>query len=143
MSHVTPAAARLILIGSFIGIVSGCAVTTRSTEGTSETLQNTSDASTDFTSSTSPRDETRTEVQKAKQFASVNFDRLKEDMARGSGEHLTAFAYLLGVKETHQTDFFRLTKRDFPVLFASERATSDEMLAKLYTELDANPTWRR
>jgi len=138
-----PATTRLVLIGCFLGIVSGCAVTTRSTEGTSETLQNTTDASSDFTSSTSPRDETRGSNQKAKQFASVNLDRIREDAARGTGEHLAAFAYLLGVKEERQPEFFQAAHRKYPQLFAGSSTTADELVAQLSAEVAAHPTWRR
>ncbi len=73
----------------------------------------------------------------------VNLDRLKEDMARGGGEHLTAFAQLLGVKESHQADFFAVAKRDYPVLFSTEPTTSEQLLARLDTELNAYPSWRQ
>lgn len=142
MLQVKQATTRLLLIGSFIGIVSGCAVTTRSTEGTSETLQNTTDASSDFTSSTSPRDETRRNDQKVKQFASVNRDRIREDAARGGGEHLAAFAYLLGVKQERQPEFFQATRENYSRLFASER-TTDDLVAQLSAEVESHPTWRR
>ncbi|GFO58657.1 hypothetical protein GMST_09820 [Geomonas silvestris] len=141
MLHVKPAATRLLLVGSFLGIVSGCAVTTKSTEGTSETLQNTTDASSDFTSSTSPRDETSRNDQKVKQFASVNRDRIREDAARGGGEHLAAFAYLLGVKQERQPEFFQAARENYPTLFASQRST-DDLVAQLSAEVDAHPTWR-
>jgi hypothetical protein len=144
MLQITPFPIRLIVVGSFMALVSSCAVTTDSTQGTSETLQNTSDASTKFTSSTSPRDEDKQgDAQNVKQFATVNLDRLREDMARGNGEHLTAFAHLLGIREAHRSEFFALTKQDYPMLFGSAPMTPDEMLAKLDTELDAHPTWRQ
>ena len=127
-----------------MALVSSCAVLTKSTEGTSETLQNTSEVSTDFTSSTSPRDDDKdTEAQKVQAFTTVNLDRLKEDMARGSGEHLTAFAHLLGIKENHKSDFFTLTKQKYPVLFSSEPTNAEDMLARLNTELNDYPTWRQ
>jgi hypothetical protein len=135
---------RLITVVGCMALLSSCAVFTRSTEGTSETLHNTTDVSTDFTSSTSPRDEDKnSEAQKVKAFAAVNIDRLKEDMARGSGEHLTAFAHLLGIKENHKSDFFTLTKQNYPVLFSSEPTTSEDMLARLNTELNDYPAWRQ
>jgi hypothetical protein len=143
MSETILAKIRFILIGSLMVMLSACAVTTRSTEGTSETLHNTSDASTDFTSSTSPRDDEKSDVQNVKQFASVNYDRLKEDMARGGGEHLTAFAHLLGINETHQPEFFKVTKQNYSELFSPEPTTSEDMLARLETELIAHPTWRQ
>jgi hypothetical protein len=143
MFQVTPFPIRVAVAGSLMALVSSCAVTTESTKGTSETLQNTSEASTNFTSSTSPRDEGKaSDAQNVKRFASVNLDRLREDMARGNGEHLTAFAHLLGVRENQQTEFFAVTKQNYPILFGTEPTTSDEMLARLDTELAAYPAWR-
>jgi hypothetical protein len=143
MCQVTPFSIRLIAVGSLLALVSACAVTTDSTKGTSETLQNTSEAATKFTSSTSPRDEDKaSDAQKVKRFAAVNLDRLREDMARGGGEHLTAFAHLLGVRENHQAEFFALTKQNYPILFGSEPTTSDEMVARLDRELAAYPAWQ-
>jgi hypothetical protein len=144
MFKITPVSIKLIIICSFLGLVSACAVTTRSTEGTSETFENTTDASSDFTSSTSPRNDAKhSDAQSVTRFASANLDRLKEDMARGGGEHLTAFARLLGIKEIHQAEFFTVTRQNYPFLFGTEPTTTDDMLARLSTELDAYPTWRQ
>lgn len=144
MSEIMPVTIKFMLIGSLMALLSACAVTTRSTEGTSETFHNTSDATTDVTLSTSPRDDAKdAQERNVKQFATVNLDRLQQDMARGGGEHLAAFAHLLGIKETHRQDFFRVTKQNYPKLFGSEPTTADEMLARLDTELEAYPTWRR
>lgn len=144
MLEKTSVAIRLITVAGFMALLSSCAVFTKATEGSSETFQNTSDASTEFTSSTSPRDEGKTsDSQNVRQFAAINLDRLKGDMARGGGEHLAAFAHLLGIKGDHQSEFFAATRQNYPRLFASEPTSSDEMLARLNTELEANPAWRQ
>lgn len=144
MSQVTRFSIRAIVAGSLMALASSCAVTSDATKGTSDTLHNTTDASTKFTSSTSGRDEGKSsDAQNVKEFASINLDRLREDMARGSGEHLTAFAQLLGVRENYQAEFFAATKQNYPILFASEPTTSDEMLARLDTELAGHPSWRQ
>lgn len=135
---------KVMTVVAFMVMLSSCAVTTRSTEGTTETLANTSEASTDFTSSTSPRGEEKdSQAHKIKAFAAVNIDRLKEDMARGNGEHLAAFSHLLGITETHQAEFFALTKQKYPILFSSEPTTPEDLLAKLNTELNDHPGWRQ
>ena len=135
---------KLITIVGFMVLLSSCATTTQSTEATKETLENTSDASTDFTSSTSSRDEEKTSrAHKIKTFAAANIDRLKEDMARGNGEHLAAFAHLLGIPQNHRAEFFALAKQKYPILFSSEPTTSEDMLARLDTELSDHPGWRR
>jgi hypothetical protein len=139
-----------MVVGGFMALLTSCAVTTRSTEGTSETFQNTTDATTDatgtssdFTSSTSPRDEgTNAEARKVKVFASVNLDRLKEDMARGGGEHLTAFAHLLGIREGQQPAFFTLTRQNYGSIFNSEPTTADQMLVRLSAKLEEHPELR-
>lgn len=144
MLEISSLPIRLIAVLGFTALLSSCAVTTRSTEGTSETFQNTSEASTDMTSSTSPRDEEKeSNAQKAERFAAANLERLQGDMARGGGEHLTAFAHLLGIKETRQGEFFSYTKQNYPLLFSSEPTTSADLLARLDTELEANPAWRQ
>ncbi len=143
MLAFTPFSFRPLLFGSLMVLLSSCAVVTKSMEGSSETFQNTSEASTKFTSSTSPRDEEKTsDAQNIKLFAKVNIDRLREDIALGSGEHLTALAHLLGIKENHRAEFFAVTKRNYPTLFVSEPTSSDDMLARLNTELAAYPAWR-
>src|SRR5918992_472857 len=57
-------------------------------------------SSSDFTSSTSGKSSSgkaTNQEEKASLFAAANFDRLKEDMAKGRGEHLSSFALLLGI----------------------------------------------
>ena len=124
-------------------VLSSCAVVTKSTEASSETFQNTTDVSTDFTSSTSERDKDKSETQRVNAFARANLDRLREDMARGGGEHLAAFSYLLGINGSHQAEFFALAKDNYTVLFGSEPTTAPEMVARLTTELDHYPGWRQ
>lgn len=121
-------------------VTAGCAPTTRSTEGSSETFANTSEASTKFTSSTSPRSSSdQAELQRLHAFTAVNFSRLREEMARGNGEHLAALASLLHISEAHQAEFFALSKQNFSRLFSSEQTTPDEMLARLDTQLSIFP----
>ena len=137
---------RFLTVVIFMLCLSSCAFLEDFTKDSTETLQNTSEVSTDATSSTSHRDADKnkqSDAQKIKTFAAVNLDRLKEDMARGSGEHLTAFAQLLGIKPSHQNDFFAVTKQNYPVLFSTEPTTSEDLLARLDTELNAYPTWRQ
>lgn len=135
--------ARLAALAVIGLLTASCAVTTRSSEGTTETLQNTSDVSSDVTSSTSPRDEEKVSERRIKVYAAANIQRLQEEMARGGGEHLTAFADLLGIGDSHRAEFYAMTKDRYPVLFSSDPTTSDQLLARLDTELGAHPRWRR
>ena len=135
---------RLMALFAALVLISACAVTTGSTEGTSETFQNTSDASTDLTSSTSPRSDSKKDEGKeeAMEFTRANFERVKIDMAVGGGEHLASLATLLGVSHSHQEEFFSLTKENFSNLYSSDETTAEELLAKLDSELSANPRLR-
>jgi len=122
-------------------MIYACAVTTKTTEGTSETFQNTTDASSEFTSSTSPRADSAksSKNDRALAFSKVKLERIKTDMAVGGGEHLTSLATLLGVPAQKQPEFFALTKANFSTLFSSEQTTAEELLARLEDEIGANP----
>jgi Protein of unknown function (DUF3015) len=69
----------------------------------------------------------------------ANFDRLKEDMARGQRDRLTAFAVLLQIPQEQQAEFFTLTQEKFPVLFPSGQVAANEMIAMLTRELSYHP----
>jgi hypothetical protein len=68
---------------------------------------------------------------KAHHFASANFDSLARDMARGSGEHLDAFATLMQVSQEDQPGFRSLAKQNFALLFPHDRVTVGELLITL------------
>lgn len=121
-----------------------CAVTTQTTESSSNTVQNSTEASSKFTSSTSPgggSDSAKRE--QALAFSKIQLERIKTDMAVGGGEHLTSLATLMGVPDHNQQEFFTLTKANFSTLFSSEETTAEELLARLDDELDANPNLLR
>ncbi len=129
---------------AFLGLlclIYGCAVTTDSIESSSRTIENTTDASSRFTSSTSPDSDTAkaSEKERALAFSKVKLERIKTDMAVGGGEHLTSLATLLGVPAHSQAEFFALTRSNFNTLFSSEQTTAEEMLAGLENELSAHP----
>jgi hypothetical protein len=56
-------------------------------------------------------------------FAEVNFESLAQEMAKGQGEHLTAFAYLLGCSEDSLNEFGRLTQRKYTQIFSRDAMT--------------------
>jgi len=135
----SPSLKTLGVIG-FALAVSSCAVTVDSTKSSSETFENTSDATSDFTSSTSPGDEDSTAKARAvKEFTSTNFDRLRQDMAVGNGERLASLAALLEIPDAKRAAFFRLSKERFSTWFSSEKTSPDEVLSKLMVDLDRHP----
>ena len=136
---------RVVALLCVLFMVYACAVTNSSTESSSKTFQNTTDASSKFTSSTSPGSGSSESAKKeqALAFSKVKLERIKTDMAVGGGEHLTSLATLLGVPDYNQQEFFSLTKSNFSILFSSEQTTAEELLARLDDELNANPNLLR
>jgi hypothetical protein len=135
----------VIALLSLLSIVYACAVTVDSTESSSKTFQNTTDASSKFTSSTSPGSDSggSDKKEQALAFSRAQLERIKTDMAVGGGEHLTSLAVLLGVPSHNQPEFFSLTKANFSTLFSSEPTTAEELLARLEDQLDAHPALLR
>ena len=132
---------RAAAVLSVLCMLYACAVTVNSTESSSKTFQNTTDASSKFTSSTSPGSGSSESAknEQALAFSKVNLERIKSDMAVGGGEHLTSLATLLGVPAHNQQDFFALTKANFNTLSGSQETTAEELLVRLDNELSANP----
>ena len=77
--------------------------------------------------------------QRTAEFARVNLERLRNDMAAGQGEYLGSLATLLDVEPGQQPAFFAFTRDKFTVLFPDDRTTAAEMLATLDRELRADP----
>jgi len=136
---------RVVAVLGVLCMVYACAVTNSSTESSSKTFQNTTDASSKFTSSTSPGSDSSDSAKKeqALVFSKMNLERIKTDMAVGGGEHLTSLATLLEIPAYNQQEFFTLTKSNFSTLFSSEQTTAEELLARLDDELNANPNLLR
>lgn len=124
---------KIVALLGLAWLISSCAIT----ESTTETVGNTVNASIKFTSSTSPGQSSGALDQKVYAFTAVNFDRIREDMARGGGEYLTSLASLMGIPQGEQTAFFALTKESFPTLFSSEQTTPEELLTKLDQAVNA------
>ena len=108
------------------------------------TLDTSSDGTTNFLSSTTPGAWFTSEglvkdQYKVTAFTTLNFQNLKEDMARGQGEYLTSLGTLIGVPADYQAEFFALAQAKYPFLVSSDRTTPGEMLAALSRELSASP----
>lgn len=117
-------------IGVLVGVtwmLSSCAFT----DTTTETVGNTVNASVKFTSSTSPGQSSSARDQKVYAFTAVNFERIREDMARGGGEYLASLASLMGIPDGQRKAFFALTQKRFQTLFSSEQTTPEELLTRL------------
>lgn len=123
--------AAMLLVGLTI---TSCSIVTDPTKSSS-----------DFTSSSSggssSREKKARNEEKIRDFATVNFERLKEDMATGHGEHLTSLATLLGVPPDSHAQFCLFTQEKFADVVRSEQVTPEEMLAALRHELSVHPVF--
>lgn len=133
--------ARMIAVLGVLSVFNACAVTTKTTESSSNTVQNSADVISKFTSSTSPGADSGASAknEQALAFSKVQLERIKTDMAVGGGEHLASLATLLGVPSDNQPQFFAMTKTNFSKLFSSDPTTAEELLARLDDQLDAHP----
>ena len=136
---------RLVAVAGVLSVICACAVTTDTTESSSKTFQNTTEATSKFTSSTSPGGDSAESAknERALAFSRVQLERIKTDMAVGGGEHLTSLATLLGVPSHNQPEFFALTQANFDALFSSQPTTAEDLLARLDDQLAANPELRQ
>jgi hypothetical protein len=132
---------RTAAVLGVLSMIYACAVTTDTTESSSRTFHNTTDASSKFTSSTSPGGGSSdfTQKEQALAFSKVKLERIKTDIALGGGEHLTTLATLLGIPAHNQQEFFALTKTNFSTLVGSQNTTAEQLLVRLDDELNANP----
>lgn len=63
-------------------------------------------------------------------FIAANFNNLKEDIARGSGENLTALGYLLGCPPEKQPAFRQVLQQNFGAI-VPESATPEQVLGNV------------
>ncbi len=72
-------------------------------------------------------------------LASGAFDRLKQEMAQGQGEHLASLATLLGVPAENQPEFFSMLQERYSQLVQSEDASPIEVLQAIEVAMAAHP----
>lgn len=72
-------------------------------------------------------------------YAAINLTNLAEEMAKGEGEYVVAFASLLGATDETRPMMLKLFQDKYSVLFPSEETNSIEMLDALRLELSAHP----
>ena len=69
-------------------------------------------------------------------YAAVNLQKLSQEMARGGGEYLDAFAALNGCREpAARTEFARFSQKNFERLFPAAATDAADLLRNLDTEL--------
>lgn len=139
MSTLARAMLTTILLGTVTASLAACTL--------KATLDTTSDGMTNFLSSTSGKtwfteDGLVREDLKVEAFAWMNYENLKQDMARGSGEYLSSLGSLMSVPPDRQTEFLAFVQQRYPVLVGEDRTTPGTMLAVLEREWTARSTVR-
>jgi hypothetical protein len=139
MSTLARAMLTTILLGTVTASLAACTL--------KATLDTTSDGITNFLSSTSGKtwfteDGLVREDLKVEAFAWMNYENLKQDMARGSGEYLSSLGSLMSVPPDRQTEFLAFVQQRYPVLVGGDRTTPGTMLAVLKREWTARSTVR-
>lgn len=74
-------------------------------------------------------------------FAGINFDNLSQEMAQGSGEHLSSLATLMGVPEELHQQFFALVQQNYDAILQAQDATPVTMLNGLYQTMANHPAF--
>ncbi len=68
-------------------------------------------------------------------FVALNYENLKQDMARGQGEYVATLSNLLSVPEARRAEFSALTRDRYEVLVIDEGTSPAGMLAALEREM--------
>jgi hypothetical protein len=63
--------------------------------------------------------------QKVNAFVAINFENLKQDMARGRGEYLSSLGELMGVSRGRQEAFYSFAQSRYPLINNSQSGPSD------------------
>lgn len=70
-------------------------------------------------------------------YLSSNLDQVTQEMAQGSGEHLSALASLMGCSQTSVTRFGAVMKQNYSQL--ATQTTAEKMINAVQTRITADP----
>jgi hypothetical protein len=76
-------------------------------------------------------------------FVEANFESLTREMAQGEGEHLRAFASLMGCSETSFSDFGRLTQHQYTRIVPHDAMSPVELIDAVQRTISADPVLSR
>ena len=121
---------RLMAVVAFSALACACTLrgTTESETDTTNNITVSTSGRTWFTPDGLVRDD-----QKVNAFATLNFENLRQDMARGEGEYLVSFSNLLGVQPDRRAAFFAFAQDRYPIVGVS--TTAGEFIARLDREM--------
>ncbi len=108
------------------------------------TFKSTTDAFTNFSSSTSAKswitgEGLLREDHRVTVFVRDNYENLADELAKGRGEYVASLGILLGVTKDREAAFYSFTQAKYPVLVPAINTTPDELLVALHRELAADP----
>jgi len=66
-----------------------------------------------------------------KVFVAMNLDDLAQDVARGSGDHISSMAELMGINKADLETFFQLTQANYENIFSSSSIGYEQVLAAI------------
>ncbi len=113
-------------------VLAHCAPITGAFEGSTETFENTTEASVGLTSSTSPRSDSSSTAKNrrsmAVQFAQVNFDKVRRDISRGEGEYVRTLGDLLAAERSSDSisAFVDRAHKHYAELYEGEESNARE-----------------
>ena len=115
MTRIGSILRQLGCIGAFCLFLSACSTT--------ETINN-------ILSSTSPGDWFTGDGllkadQKVNAFVALNFENVKQDMARGQGEYLASLSTLMGIPQGRRAQFFAYAQSRYPLVVARGNGPQD------------------
>jgi hypothetical protein len=70
-------------------------------------------------------------VKEVEVFAEVNLDTLRLEMAKGEGEFVESFAYLLGASDAQVPQVVKMFQDNYDYLYSTPDTTSGQMLERL------------
>ena len=122
-----------VMLRSFLVVVFALTTTACTIKATTET---TTDAVTNFSSSTTPgawvtKDGLVKKEERINAFVALNSENLHQDVAKGHGEYLSSLESLLGVPEEKQLAFRRSVQRQYPTLVETTPTTLGQRLMDL------------
>jgi len=76
-------------------------------------------------------------------FAEANLESLSQEMAQGQGEHVTAFAHLMGCSENSVQDFGRVVQQNYTRIFPHDQATPLDVIDAVKESIASDPVLSR
>lgn len=132
MNRLLTLSGSVVASVALIGSLAGCTI--------KATVKTTTDGVINVLSSTSGKswwneDGLVKKEERVNAFVALNYENLKQDMARGRGEYVAALSELLGVPQGRRAEFAAFTRDRYDILVGGAHAGPSAMLAALEREM--------